>query len=149
MYRISSGLAAAVLAAASLGAWAADDGVKAARKQAKATYEMDKKGCKGMDDRKDRDRCLFQAKAKYDQEVGEVRKMKRSQAKEDKAARAEARKADKNRNAHSGNDTASAGSQLPAPGAQADPSHPTAKREPLSGMGKSPESANSPAVGNN
>ena len=73
-------LTAAAFAFASLGAYAADDAYKSARKQANDTYKMDKQGCKGMkgDEQKN---CMKQAKAKHDQAIAQAKEMKKEQKK--------------------------------------------------------------------
>jgi hypothetical protein len=150
MSRSSNILIAATFALAGTGALAADDGVKASRKQAKDTYNMDRKACTALagDERKN---CLNRAKAQYDQQIAEVRKSKKANKAEDDAAKAQERDAKKHSRAHSGGDrsyreSSARDMQRPAPGAQSDLSQPTAKHEPLGGMGKAPESASSPSA---
>src|SRR4051812_21772865 len=86
--RLPGILIAAAFALASAGALAADDGVKTARKQAKDTYNMDRKACTALqgDERKN---CVHRAKAQYDQQIAEVRKSKTANKAEDDAAKAQ------------------------------------------------------------
>jgi hypothetical protein len=86
MTRITSILAAAVFAAFSMSALAADDAAKAARKQANDTYKADKKNCDGMKG-KEKSACRKEAKAKYDQAL--------ASAKNDRKANKAERKAEK------------------------------------------------------
>ncbi len=137
-----------VLAFVSAGAWAKDDGVKVARDQANATYEMDKKGCQplGKDEKKD---CMRRASAEHAQQIEEVRDMEKAQAKERKSARKEKRDEKRRLKAHSGGDRSyeeseSSQMQLPSPGAQSDLSKPTAKHTPGMYMGKAPVTAMGP-----
>jgi hypothetical protein len=76
MTRITSILAAAVFAAFSMSALAADD-AKAAKKQASETYKMDKKNCDGMKG-KEKSACRKEAKAKYDQALAQVKSEKKA-----------------------------------------------------------------------
>jgi hypothetical protein len=101
MTRITSILAAAVLAAFSMSALAADDAAKAARKQANDTYKADKKNCDGMKG-KEKSACRKEAKAKHDQAIAQVK----SEKKEAKAERKAAKK---------GGDASTAPSTAPAP----------------------------------
>lgn len=128
---------AAALASASFGAQAKDDAVKDLRQQAKATYEMDKQGCKGLD-RENRKRCEFQARAKYDQEIAQIREDKKAYEAEDKAKRAEKRDAEKRRTAHSGNESKWEANR----GASG-----RALERPVSNLDGAPVSGNSPYTG--
>ena len=140
-------LVAAAMALASTGALAKDDAVKTARKQADATYKMDKLACKPLKG-DERDRCLHRASAEHDQQVILVKQMKDANEKQDKAERArkkEAKRAEKRRSDAASTNASSAGtSGLPMPGDQSSPSQPTADHPPLSSMGRAPVSANSP-----
>ena len=135
----------AALVALSFEAVAADD-VKTARDQAKATYNMNRKACaaRADDERKD---CLRQAKAEYDQQITEVRKMKKARDEEKKAARAQAREAKRHATAHSGGDRSykesEAASKLAMPGSESQGQE-VGNVAPGSGMGNAPTSANSP-----
>ena len=143
-------LVAAAVALVSTGALARDDAVKTARKQADATYKMDKQACKPLKG-DERDRCLHRAKAQHDQEVIEVKQMKEANEEQDKAERArgkEAKRAGKRpSSAVSRYESSAGGSSLPMPGSQSSLSELTADHPPASSMGDAPVSTNSPYTG--
>lgn len=133
-------LVAAALAVASAPALAAKDPVKIARDTAKETYKMDKRNCSGNGfTDAEHDRCMHQAKAKYDQQMIEVKNLKTEEKADDKAEKKEAK-------LHA--DGASVGSsKRPMPGSQGEKGERTAVHPPLSSMGKAPVSANTPYTG--
>ncbi len=138
-----------VLASVSAGAWAKDNGVKVARDQAKATYEMDKRSCEPLGKKEKKD-CLRRAKAEYAQQVGEVRDLEKAEEKQDKAARAEKKNEKRRLSAHSGGDRSYEASDAremrrASAGAQGDASKPTASPvETNANLFSAPVSANSP-----
>lgn len=133
---------AAALGSAGAGALAADDGVDGVRKQAKDTYNMDRKACAALegDERKN---CLDRARAQYHQARAEARRMKAAQEKEDRAARAEKRDKRKNVVSRGDRDRASVGSQRPMAGAEGGSERAVAPN-PGANMGKAPEGAGPP-----
>ena len=113
-------LAALALASVGTKALAADDAVKEVRKQAKATYQMDKKGCDALkgDEKKN---CRHQAKAKYDQAVAETRSMKREDDKHADATKEQKRDAKRREKVHSGGDRSYRDKDSANRGASGDP----------------------------
>ena len=125
MSKIPAILAATTLAAASLTAHAADDAYKTARKQANATYKMDRKACKDKSG-EERQNCLHIAIEKRDAAMADAKKLK----------------------THGGtlhgdaSQTEQSYSKLPASGDES-ASHPrTAGNQPGEFMGNAPTSAN-------
>ena len=131
-------IVAAALAAASTAALARDDAVKTARKQADATYKMDKKACRPLKGDA-QDRCMSRAKAEHDQQMVEVKNLEQKEKADDKDARAEAKR-------HASGASAGSSSR-PMPGSQGEKGERTAVHPPLSSMGKAPVSANSARTG--
>lgn len=144
MSRLLTVLVAAALGSLGAGALAADDGVDVVRKQAKDTYNMDRRACAALEG-EERKNCLDRARAQYHQARGEARRMKAAKEREKAAARAEARDTKRRKNVSSGGgpNEATRGSQRPAAGAESGSERAVAPN-PGAGMGKAPEGAGPP-----
>ena len=129
------GIAAAALAALSFGALA-DDGMKELKKQTKAIYDMDMKGCKSMKG-DEKDRCEHRAKAQYDQQRAQIKADEAANKRQDRSTLSQKWDNWKREHASSGNQVphASTGSSVSG-----------GKR--VTNLDGVPESANKPTGGN-
>ncbi len=135
MCKLTTLFVAAALASLSASALA-DEGARVLKKQAKATYEMDKKSCKSLSG-DEKDRCEHRAKAQYDQEREQIKTDEK--ADNAKGGSTLSQKWDnwKREHAHSGNQVPHASTGSSVDGGR-----------PVSNLDGVPESANKPTGGN-